>query len=123
MKVMLGVMLAVLVALQYRLWFGDGSLQEFWRLHEIAEEKHAEVARVQNRNQALAAEVADLKDGFDALEERARTELGMISSDETFYQFVRDSRQSSMTQKPMIQGSMIQGSATQRPANQSLLNQ
>ena len=75
MKVMLGVMLIVLVGLQYRLWFGDGSLQEFWRLHEIAEEKHAEVARMQNRNQALEAEVADLKDGFAALEERARTVL------------------------------------------------
>jgi len=75
MKVMLGVMLIVLVGLQYRLWFGDGSLQEFWRLHEIAEEKHAEVARMQNRNQALEAEVADLKDGFAALEERARTEV------------------------------------------------
>lgn len=98
MKVMLGVMLAVLVALQYRLWFGDGSVQEFWRLHEIAEEKRAEVADMQNRNQALSAEVADLKDGFDALEERARTELGMVSSDETFYRFIREPRRQPVTQ-------------------------
>lgn len=90
MKVLIGVLLITLLTLQYRLWFGDGSVQEVWRLKNEAQAKNAEVLRLRNRNQALEAEVVDLKKGLDAIEERARTELGMISSDETFYRFVRD---------------------------------
>ncbi|MGQ7844813.1 cell division protein FtsB [Granulosicoccus sp. 3-233] len=88
MKVLLGLLLVLLLALQYRLWFGDGSLQEVWRLREQARASQAEVQRLSMRNQALAAEVADLKSGLEAIEERARAELGMIDKDETFYQFV-----------------------------------
>ncbi len=88
MKVLLGLLVALLIALQIRLWFGDGSLQEVWRLREQARASQAEVQRLSLRNQALAAEVADLKSGLEAIEERARAELGMIDKDETFYQFV-----------------------------------
>lgn len=90
MKVLLAVLMLVLIALQYRIWFGDGSLQELWRLRGEAQSRSAEVVRLRNRNEALEAEVADLKNGLDAIEERARSELGMIGNDETFYQFVRD---------------------------------
>lgn len=90
MKILTAFLIALLFALQYRIWFGDGSLQELWRLREQARGLAAEVQHLRNRNEALAAEVADLKKGFDAIEERARYELGMISNDETFYQFVKE---------------------------------
>jgi len=90
MKVLLAILIVVLIALQYRLWFGDGSVQEVWRLNQESKSAQAELLRLRSRNQALEAEVADLKSGLDAIEERARSELGMIDSDETFYQFVRE---------------------------------
>ncbi len=90
MKVLLGLLIVLLLLLQYRLWFGDGSIQEVWRLNKQADQTKAELQRLRSRNQALEAEVADLKSGLDAIEERARSELGMIDEDETFYQFVRE---------------------------------
>ncbi len=90
MKVLLAVLLALLVALQLRLWFGDGSLQQLSRLRDEAMHSRSEVLRLTIRNQALAAEVADLKSGLDAIEERARGELGMIDEGETFYQIIRE---------------------------------
>jgi len=92
MKVLLAVLIVMLIALQYRLWFGDGSVQEVWRLTQESKQSKAELLRLRGRNQALKAEVADLKSGLDAIEERARSELGMIDSDESFYQFVRERR-------------------------------
>lgn len=90
MKVLLTVLIVLLIALQYRLWFGGGSIQEVWRLNQESRAAKAEMLRLRGRNQALEAEVADLKSGLDAIEERARSELGMIDSDEDFYQFVRE---------------------------------
>ena len=90
MKVLLALLIIMLVALQYRLWFGDGSVQEVWRLNQESKNAQTELLRLRSRNQALEAEVADLKSGLDAIEERARAELGMIDADETFYQFVRE---------------------------------
>jgi len=92
MKILLGLLLLIFLALQYRLWFGDGSAQEVWRLNQESKNMQTEVLRLRSRNQALEAEAADLKSGLDAIEERARSELGMIDADETFYQFVREWR-------------------------------
>lgn len=89
-KVLAGCLLVLFLALQYRLWFGEGSVQEVSRLREETRATRAELLRLQSRNQALEAEVADLKSGLEAIEERARAELGMIDGDETFYQFVRE---------------------------------
>ena len=89
MKALAGCLLALLVALQWRLWFGEGSVQEVARLAEQARAARAEVVRLQGRERALGAEVADLKSGLDAIEERARTELGMLDEHETFFRFVR----------------------------------
>ena len=89
MKALAGCLLALLVALQWRLWFGEGSVQEVARLAEEARAARAEVVRLQGRERALAAEVADLKSGLDAIEERARSELGMLDEHETFFRFVR----------------------------------
>lgn len=79
----------LLLILLYRLMFGDGSLQQYLALREEARTTHTELIRLRLRNQALEAEVTDLKSGLDAIEERARTELGMIDENETFYQFVK----------------------------------
>ena len=98
MKVLLAILLLIFLALQYRLWFGNGSAQEVWRLNQQSKQANAELLRLRGRNQALEAEVADLKSGLDAIEERARSELGMIDSDETFYQFVRERRSSGTVQ-------------------------
>jgi len=92
MKVLLALLILMLIGLQYRLWFGEGSVQEVWRLNEESKQSRAELIRLRGRNQALEAEVADLKSGLDAIEERARSELGMIDSEEKFYQFVRERR-------------------------------
>lgn len=92
MKVLVVVLLVLLAALQWRLWFGDGSLQELSRLRDEAAHSRSEVLRITVRNQALAAEVADLKSGLDAIEERARGELGMINEGETYYQFTGENK-------------------------------
>jgi cell division protein FtsB len=78
----------LLVFLQYRFWVGDGSLAELHDLRDRIGETEEELARLQSRNNALAAEVEDLRTGLDAIEERARSELGMIQSGEVFLQIV-----------------------------------
>jgi cell division protein FtsB len=88
-KLMLALLLLV-VYLQYRLWVGDGSLEEVWRLHGEVERQQVENAVLRERNNALDAEVLDLKQGLDAIEERAREELGMIKRQETFYEVIED---------------------------------
>ena len=88
LRTLIAVLLLVLLALQYRLWFADGGLVEVHRLEEQIDEQKARNARLRERNRALAAEVRDLKQGLDAVEARARSELGMVGKDETFYQVV-----------------------------------
>ncbi|MBD3618155.1 MAG: cell division protein FtsB [Chromatiales bacterium] len=88
MRWLLIILAVLLVLLQYRLWVGDGSLAEVWRLHQAVEELRAENAELRDRNEALEAEVKDLKTGTEAIEERARSELGMIRDGEVFYQVV-----------------------------------
>src|ERR1043166_7357588 len=76
----------VLLVLQYPLWFGSGGVFAVWQLkHEIAVQR-TENTKLKERNAALGAEVDDLKQGSAAIEERARTELGMVKKGETFYQ-------------------------------------
>jgi cell division protein FtsB len=81
-------LLILLAALQYRLWTGHGSLPDVWRLDELREAQATENRELDERNRSLAAEVLDLKDGLGAVEERARSEMGMIKRDETFYQII-----------------------------------
>ena len=82
------VLLVLLLMLQYPLWFGDGGVASVWRLKEEVGAQQAENARLRERNQALEAEVEDLKQGLAAVEERARNELGMVKKGETFYQVI-----------------------------------
>jgi len=88
MRKLLIVLLLLLGYLQYRLWFGDGSLQEVWELHREVEAQREENLRLRERNAALEAEVQDLKQGLDAIEEHAREDLGMVKEGEIFYQVV-----------------------------------
>jgi cell division protein FtsB len=88
MKVVLGCLLVVLAFLQYRLWLSDDGMREVWHLGTAVEAQRAENAVLAERNAQLKAEVADLKQGLTALEERARHDLGMIAVTETFYQVV-----------------------------------
>jgi cell division protein FtsB len=86
MRVVMVVLAAVLVLLQARLWLSNGGLREVWRLEAEVARRVEDVSRLAARNSALEAEVRDLKQGLAAAEERARTDLGMIHSGETFYQ-------------------------------------
>ena len=90
MKVVTGILLILLLALQYRLWVGEGSVAEVTHLRAEIKAQRAELARIRERNQALQAEVADLQKGLEAIEERARSELGMIKKGEIFYQVIED---------------------------------
>lgn len=82
------LLLLLLVYLQYRLWFAEDSLLDVWELQQDVELQEAENARLRERNAALAAEVLDLQQGLDAIEEHAREDLGMVKEGETFYQVV-----------------------------------
>ena len=85
-------LMILLVLLQYRLWFGDGSVREVARLQGEISAQEDQNARLRERNRTLAAEVQDLKKGTVAIEERARTDLGMIGKSETFFQVVSDDK-------------------------------
>ncbi|MEO7557900.1 MAG: cell division protein FtsB [Gammaproteobacteria bacterium] len=90
MKLIAAMLLAFLLILQYHLWAGDGGLAEVWRTQQLIEAQQQENNLLKERNRAEEAEVADLKHGLEAIGERARAELGMISKDETFYQLVNE---------------------------------
>ena len=88
MKKLLLLLIFLIVYLQYRLWFGAGSLQDVWELHQEVEMQRQQNIELRERNAALQAEVTDLQQGFDAIEEHAREDLGMVKEGETFYQVV-----------------------------------
>jgi len=81
-------LLFILLVLQYRLWFAEGSLAERHRLERQFEEQTRINEQLQARNAALEREVLDLQSGNKGLEQRAREQLGLIREGETFYQFV-----------------------------------
>ncbi|MEJ2610586.1 MAG: cell division protein FtsB [Candidatus Thiodiazotropha sp.] len=88
MRIVIVTLLALLVFLQFRLWVGEGSLAEVNNLKHEIKELQQELVGLRKRNQTLQAEVEDLRSGQAAIEERARSELGMIKEGETFYQVV-----------------------------------
>ena len=81
-------LLLLLVVLQLTLWLGDGGLLDLWDQYQNVEVQREENERLQERNAALNAEVLDLKQGLDAVEEHAREDLGMVKEGEVFYQVV-----------------------------------
>lgn len=88
MKALLIVLLAIFVALQYRLWIAEGSWADVARLEREVREQEQTNEQLQQRNRNLAIEVEALKGGLDSVEERAREDLGMIKEGETFYMII-----------------------------------
>lgn len=87
-KIILAILIALLIHLQYRIWIGDGSYEEVRLLKQQIEKQETENRKLLDRNEALEAEVVDLKNGLDAVEERARQDLGMVREGEKFYQVI-----------------------------------
>ena len=90
MKILAGVLAALIVLIQYPLWLGKGGWVRAWRLEQDLSKESSKNQNLENRNAGLAAEVRDLKTGTEAIEERARYELGMVKKDEVFFQIVED---------------------------------
>lgn len=90
MKWIATILFSLLLVLQYTLWFGNGGLLRVWQLNSMVDKQEVENGQLVERNRALEAEVIDLKQGLEAIEERARSDLGMIKKDETFFQVVEE---------------------------------
>ena len=86
MRILAGVLGALILLIQVPLWFGKGGWMRAWEVDRQVQVQKAGNAQLEARNATLAAEVRDLKQGTEAVEERARAELGMIRSDEVFFQ-------------------------------------
>lgn len=84
------ILAALIVALQYPLWLGKGSWLKVWETDQLVKKQQAENGRLKQRNAYLDAEVKDLKTGYEAIEERARNELGMVKQGEVFFQVMDD---------------------------------
>ena len=88
MKIIVIILLVIIVQLQYRLWFGDGSVNEISANQKRLNEVKLQVEEKKHRNEMLYAEVLDLRKGQESIEERARDELGMIKNGETFIEVI-----------------------------------
>lgn len=88
MRVLAGLLVALLPWLHYTLWLGEDSVGALWRLRTAVTAQYAENEALERRNAALRAEVLDLKHGLEAVEGRARADLGMVKAQETFYQVI-----------------------------------
>lgn len=89
MRILAVVLVVVLLVLQFTLWFGRGGQKDLRDLRETVAAQREEILVLQERNQTLAAEVQDLKQGLEAIEELARSEMGLIKEGEVFYQIIK----------------------------------
>lgn len=92
MKSLISLFTVLFLLLQYKLWAGDGGIPDVLHLEKEVVKQQQHKQQLEERNAALAAEVKDLKQGLDAIEERARSEMGMIRKDEQFYQILKSSK-------------------------------
>ena len=90
-RVVVIVLLMIFAGLQYRLWVGQGSLAQVHHLQTLRDQLQQSNAKAQARNDAMQAQIRDLKAGMSATEDRARSEMGMIKPGETFFMTVPDS--------------------------------
>jgi cell division protein FtsB len=88
LKALTLIFVVLIALLQYPLWLGKGSWLRVWNVNQQMDEQKEKNAAFKQRNETLNAEVRDLKQGNAAIEERARSELGMIKEDEVFYQVI-----------------------------------
>ena len=99
MKLVTLALIALIALLQHPLWLGKGSWLRVWEVDQQMQAQRATNQKLALRNAALDAEVRDLKQGLDAIEERARSELGMIKRDEIFFQIL-DERPAAKSSPP-----------------------
>lgn len=90
MKWLFAILIILFIVLQNKIWIADGGMSDVYRIGKEVEQQKRKNIKMKERNQALEAEVRDLKQGLEAVEERARSELGMIKEDEIFYQVVEE---------------------------------
>ena len=90
MKILTLILIALIALVQYPLWLGKGSWLKVWEIDQQVTRQHESNRKLQMRNAALDAEVRDLKQGHEAIEERARNELGMIKQNEIFFHIVNE---------------------------------
>lgn len=88
MKALVAALVLILLVLQWRLWIGDGGVAELHQLEAQLAVQQQENEALRLRNEMLESEVLDLKNGLEAVEERARADLGMTRKDETFYMII-----------------------------------
>jgi cell division protein FtsB len=88
MRIINGILIFIFIALQYRLWLGEGGYRHNHNLQKKIHLQEEENIQLEDRNAQLAAEVISLQEGSEGIEEYARTQLGMIKPDETFYLIV-----------------------------------
>jgi len=91
MKWIIAILVLVILALQYRLWFGEGSLEQMTELSREIERQKVENANLRERNRILMLRVRELKQGEERVEEKAREDMGMIQEGETFFFIPEDS--------------------------------
>jgi len=99
MRVVTLILILLLLLLQYPLWLGKGSWLKVWDLHRQVEAQRQVNQQTKTRNAVLNAEVLDLKQGTAAIEERARSDLGMIKRDEVFFQVLEDAPEQTSTKQ------------------------
>ncbi len=90
MKILVAILFLFIIHLQYRLWVGDGSVAQIKEYQARLETVKEKVKEKKERNEALYAEIEDLRKGQEAIEERARDELGMIKENETFFHVLEE---------------------------------
>lgn len=93
MKILTFVLFVLLLLIQYPLWWGKGSFYKVYRLNQSLDKQYQINLELRRKNNALKAEVNDLKRGTDVIEERARDELGMVKKDEFFFQIINKQKQ------------------------------
>lgn len=106
MRIVTIILLLVLLLLQYPLWLGKGGWLKVWDLHHQVAQQQLLNQKTQARNAVLDAEVRDLKQGTAAIEERARSELGMVKQNEVFYQILD---KANLVQPPNLAASAVLG--------------
>ncbi|MDV6341494.1 cell division protein FtsB [Nitrosomonas sp. Is35] len=100
MKLLSFLLFVAIAAMQYPLWLGKASWLRVWQVDQEVVAARAENLQLQNRNNMLEAEVNDLKQGLEAIEERARSDLGMIKEGEILFQIVRNTQPKSTQSNP-----------------------
>lgn len=96
------ILVALIVLIQYPLWLGKGSWLRVWEVDRQIKSQQDKNVKLLARNQTLDAEVRDLKQGFDAIEERARSELGMVKQDEVFFHMLERGQSVPQGKPPQI---------------------